>query len=79
MALLRAKTAVAKLSSDSPDVAAGIKIVLLSRPRCVRSSSRRRCRGSVVVGKILENDNIDYGFDAQNEEYGNMIERGIII
>jgi len=79
VALLRAKTAVAKLSSDNPDVAAGIKIVLRALEAPVRQISENAgVEGSVVVGKILENDNIDFGFDAQNEEYGNMIERGII-
>ncbi len=79
VALLRAKTAVSKLSSDNPDVAAGIKIVLRALEAPVRQIVENAgVEGSIVVGKILENDNIDYGFDAQNEEYGNMIERGII-
>ena len=34
--------------------------------------------GSIVVGKILENKSETYGFDAQNEEYVDMIEEGII-
>ena len=34
--------------------------------------------GSVVVGKILEKDQYNYGFDAQNGEYGNLVTKGII-
>ena len=34
--------------------------------------------GSVVVGKILEKDQYSYGYDAQNDEYGNMVSKGII-
>ena len=34
--------------------------------------------GSIVVGKILENDNYAYGFDAQSGEFGNMVTKGII-
>ena len=34
--------------------------------------------GSVVVGKILDKDQYNYGFDAQNGEYGNLMTKGII-
>ena len=34
--------------------------------------------GSIVVGKILENDNYAYGFDAQTGEFGNLVTKGII-
>jgi chaperonin GroEL len=32
----------------------------------------------VVVGKILEKDQYAFGYDAQNDEYVNMISKGII-
>ncbi|WP_075219878.1 chaperonin GroEL [Acuticoccus yangtzensis] len=79
VALLRAKKAVSEVSSENPDVAAGIKIVLRALEAPVRQISENAgVEGSIVVGKILENDHSDYGFDAQTEEYGNMIEKGII-
>jgi chaperonin GroEL len=34
--------------------------------------------GSVIVGKILENDQYAYGFDAQKGEYVNLVAKGII-
>jgi chaperonin GroEL len=34
--------------------------------------------GSIVVGKILENKSQTFGFDAQTEEYVDMVEAGII-
>ena len=34
--------------------------------------------GSIVVGKILENKDETFGFDAQNEEYVDMIDKGIV-
>jgi chaperonin GroEL len=34
--------------------------------------------GSLVVGKILENKSETFGFDAQTEEYVDMVEKGII-
>ena len=34
--------------------------------------------GSVIVGKILEKDQYNYGFDSQSGEYGNLVAKGII-
>jgi chaperonin GroEL len=34
--------------------------------------------GSVVVGKILDKEQYNFGFDAQNSEYGNLMTKGII-
>jgi len=79
VALLRSKPAVAKLSSDNPDIQAGIKIVVRALEQPVRQIAENSgVEGSIVVGKILENASIDYGFDAQNEDYGDLIQRGII-
>jgi chaperonin GroEL (HSP60 family) len=33
---------------------------------------------SVVVGKILDKDQYNYGFYAQTGEYGNLVSKGII-
>jgi chaperonin GroEL len=32
----------------------------------------------VIVGKVLENPSDNYGYDAQNGEYGDLIKMGII-
>jgi chaperonin GroEL len=34
--------------------------------------------GSIVTGKILENNTYAHGFDAQTGEYGNLVGKGII-
>jgi chaperonin GroEL len=34
--------------------------------------------GSVIVGKILDKEQYNFGFDAQNGEYGNLVSKGII-
>ncbi|MEM8855105.1 MAG: chaperonin GroEL, partial [Pseudomonadota bacterium] len=79
VALLRAKDAVSKLSSDNADVAAGMKIVLRALEAPIRQISENAgMEGSVVVGKVMENGTSDFGFDAQTETYGNLIEKGII-
>jgi hypothetical protein len=34
--------------------------------------------GSVILSKILEKDQYNYGFDSQTGEYGNLVSKGII-
>jgi chaperonin GroEL len=34
--------------------------------------------GSIVVGKILDNKSETFGFDAQNEDYVDIIDKGIV-
>ena len=78
-ALLRAKKAVEALASDNADIAAGIKIVLRALEAPIRQISENAgVEGSIVVGKIQENGDDTFGFNAQTEEFVNMIEAGII-
>ncbi|KAB0264269.1 chaperonin GroEL [Microvirga brassicacearum] len=79
VALLRAKAAVAKLTTDNPDVKAGINIVLRALEAPIRQIVENAgVEGSIVVGKILENKSITYGFNAQTEEYVDMLQAGIV-
>ena len=79
IALLRAKKAVGKLTSDSHDVQAGINIVLKALEAPIRQIAENAgVEGSIVVGRILENKSETFGFDAQNEEYVDMVQKGII-
>ncbi len=78
-ALLRAKVAVAKLKSDNGDVQAGINIVLKALEAPIRQIVENAgVEGSIVVGKILENKSETFGFNAQTEEYVDMIKTGIV-
>ncbi|MCB1507684.1 MAG: chaperonin GroEL, partial [Hyphomicrobiaceae bacterium] len=79
VALLRAKTAVEALASDNADVQAGIKIVLKALEAPIRQIAQNAgVEGSIVVGKVLENSEASFGFDAQNEEYKDLVAAGII-
>jgi chaperonin GroEL len=79
VALLRAKIAVSKLTSDVPDVLAGIKIVLKALETPLRQIVENAgVEGSIVVNKISENKSQTYGFNAQTEQYVDMIEAGIV-
>ena len=79
-ALLRAKAAVAKLTTDNPDVKAGINIVLRALEAPLRQIAENAgVEGSTVVGKINDNTKSDtYGFNAQTEEFVDMLQAGIV-
>jgi chaperonin GroEL len=77
--LLRAKKAVGKLSNDNHDVQAGINIVLKALEAPIRQIAENAgVEGSIVVGRILDEKSETFGFDAQNEEYVDMIDKGIV-
>ncbi len=78
-ALLRAKKAVAALKSSNADIQAGINIVLKALEAPIRQIVENAgCEGSIVVGKIGENASETFGFNAQTEEYVDMIKAGIV-
>ena len=79
VALLRAKKAVGRIHNENPDVQAGINIVLKALEAPIRQISENAgVEGSIVVGKILEDKSETFGFDAQTEEYVDMIAKGIV-
>ena len=78
-ALLRAKGAVSKLKSDNADVQAGINIVMKALEAPLRQIVENAgVEGSIVVGKIGENKSQTFGFNAQTEQYVDMLEAGIV-
>ena len=77
-ALLRAQKAVAKLESDNADIRAGIAIVKRALEAPIRQIAENSgVEGSIVVGKVLEKSG-NFGFDAQNETYVDLVSKGII-
>lgn len=79
VALLRARRAVDKLTSENPDVQAGIKIVLKALEAPIRQIAQNSgVDASIVVGKVLESKSNTFGFDAQAEEYKDLVQAGII-
>jgi chaperonin GroEL len=78
VALLRAKKAVEALKSDNADIQAGINIVSKSLEAPIRQIAENAgVEGSIVVGKVLEKSG-NFGFDAQKEQYVDMVQAGII-
>jgi chaperonin GroEL len=79
VALLRAKKAVGRITNENSDVQAGINIVLKALEAPVRQIAENSgVEGSIVVGKIMENKSETFGFDAQTEEYVDMVDKGIV-
>jgi len=79
VALLRAVEALKRVKTTNEDQKHGVEIVKKAitwpaRQIAINSGED----GSVVVGKILENDAYAYGFDAQTGEFGNLVTKGII-
>jgi chaperonin GroEL len=79
VALLRAVESLKRVKTTNEDQKHGIEIVKKAitwpaRQIAINSGED----GSVVVGKILENDTYAYGFDAQTGEFGNLVTKGII-
>jgi len=79
VAFIRTKQVLeGKLKGDNHDQDAGIKIVLkaLEEPlRIIVDNSG--AEPSVVLNKVLENKG-NYGFNAQTEEYGDLVQQGVI-
>jgi chaperonin GroEL len=79
VALLRAKKAVGKITDENHDVQAGINIVLKALEAPIRQIAENAgVEGSIVVGKIVDENSETYGFDAQTEKYVDMINAGIV-
>jgi chaperonin GroEL len=79
VALLRATEAIKKIRTHNDDQKTGVEIVRKAIQTPARQIALNAGEdGSVVVGKILEKDQYNFGFDAQSGEYVNMMSKGII-
>ena len=79
VALLKASAALDKLVGDNDDQNAGIAIVRRALQAPIRQISENAgVEGSIVVGKVLENKSPTFGFNAQTEEYVDLVQAGVI-
>jgi chaperonin GroEL len=79
VALLRAAKVLENLRGSNEDQKVGIGIVR----RALQVPARQIVQnagedGSVVVGKILDNDKYNFGYNAQTGEYGDLVAQGVI-
>ncbi|KRA66331.1 molecular chaperone GroEL [Caulobacter sp. Root655] len=79
VALLKASKALATLVGENDDQTAGIAIVRRALQAPIRQIAENAgVEGSIVVGKVLENDSPTFGFNAQTEQYVDLIADGVI-
>lgn len=77
--LVHASKALLNLEADNEAQKAGIQIVYKALQAPAKQIAENAgLDGSVIANKIIENDNPNYGFDAQKEQYGDMINFGIV-
>ena len=77
--LVHASKALLNLEADNEAQKAGIQIVYKALQAPAKQIAENAgLDGSVIANKIMENDNPNYGFDAQKEQYGDMINFGIV-
>jgi chaperonin GroEL len=79
VALLRALKALERLKTGNEDQKYGVDIVRKAITWPARQIALNAGEdGSVVIAKVLEKDQYNYGYDAQHGEYGNLVSKGII-
>lgn len=79
VALLKASKVLDALKADNADQNAGVNIVRRALQAPIRQISENSgVEGSIVVGKVLESDKAEFGFNAQTEQYGDLVEMGVI-
>ena len=79
VALLRATEHLKKVRTHNDDQKTGVEIVRKALQAPARQIATNAGEdGSVIVGKILENSNYAFGFDAQGGDYVDMVKKGII-
>jgi chaperonin GroEL len=78
VSLLRAAQTIT-VKGENEDQNAGIAIVKRALQAPIRQIAENAgVEGSIVVGKVLDRQGSSYGYDAQNDEYGDLFEKGII-
>ncbi len=79
VALLRAASALDELKVDDPDEKIGVEIIKRAAEEPLRQiATNAGYEGAIVVEKVKENKETNYGFNAQTETYEDLIKAGII-
>ncbi|SDP79754.1 chaperonin GroEL [Phyllobacterium sp. YR620] len=79
VALLRSANALEGLQVKNADQRVGIEIVRRAIEMPVRQIAENAgAEGSLIVGKLRENSDFAYGWNAQTGRYGNLYEMGVI-
>jgi chaperonin GroEL len=78
-ALLASQKVLENLKGANADQDVGIRIVRTSLAApCRQIATNAGVDGSIVVGKIQDNADFSFGYDAQKDQYGDLVKMGII-
>ena len=79
VALLYTKKILDSIKLENPDQQVGINIVKKAIERPIRQIAKNAgVDGSIIVGKLLEQDNENYGYNAQTGKFTDLVKDGII-
>jgi chaperonin GroEL len=79
VALLRAAKSLERLNGVNDDQRTGVRIVRKALEAPARQIATNAGEdGSIIVGKIVDNNSYAWGYDAQTGQYGDLIGSGII-
>ena len=79
VSLLKASKVLDGFKGDNDDQEAGVAIVRRALQAPIRQIAENAgVEGSIVVGKVLENASATFGFNAQTEEYVDLVQAGVI-
>ncbi len=79
VALLRAQITLADFKLDRPDEQIGVEILRRALEAPIRQiATNAGAEGSIIVAKVREADDVNYGYNALTDEYENLVEAGVI-
>jgi len=79
VALIRSLKVLDGLKTQNSDQDVGIRIIRQALTSPIRQIAvNAGADGSIVIGKVLDNDDYNFGYDAQQDTYGDMVKQGII-
>ncbi|MCK5555037.1 MAG: chaperonin GroEL, partial [Alphaproteobacteria bacterium] len=79
VALVYAKRALNRIKTTNRDEEVGVEIIGRAIEAPIRQIAHNAgVEGSIIVGKLMEQKNPTFGYDAQSDEYTDMVNAGII-
>ncbi|MBC7166905.1 chaperonin GroEL [Phenylobacterium sp.] len=79
VALLKASKVLESFKGDNDDQEAGVAIVRRALQAPIRQIAENAgVEGSIVVAKVLDSGSATFGFNAQTEEYVDLVQAGVI-
>jgi chaperonin GroEL len=79
IALIRSLKALDALKPTNSDQEVGIRIIRHALTAPIRQIAvNAGADGSIVIGKVQEHTDYNFGYDAQQDKYGDMVKQGII-